>query len=192
MNPVMCITKDTLHLEEGVNTLTLNPINIQFIHRNIVDSTLPKYHAVGTMFLQVLPYIVVKCGNEYLTYARKGNEHRLHGKRSMGFGGHVDFTDWSNTIKDTLCFTAQRELVEELGLYVEDLALTDDYIFTNYDNVSQVHLGAIGIVEIQDKSMVKPSVDEVLDPQWLDSGAIRGHLDNYERWSQILIKHLDK
>lgn len=191
MNLVMCVSKHTLHLEEGINTLSIQEKDIHFIQREIVDSSSPNFHAVGTMFPQLLPYIAVKCGEEYLTYARKGNETRLHGKRSMGFGGHVDFTDWVGSVSDTLEETARRELAEELLLH-EDIIITGDYIYSNYDAVSQVHLGVIGIVEIEDKSLVKPNQDEVLDPQWLSISSIRGTLDKYERWSQILAKYLDK
>lgn len=191
MNPVMCITKDNLQLSDGINKFKINPDDIHFINRNIVDSKLPKYHAVGTMLPQLLPYIYVKCGNEYLTYARKGKETRLHGKRSMGFGGHVELEDLDMTPLHTLHCSANRELQEELGLDTT-LHLTDEFIYSTYDQVSQVHIGIIGFVEITDKSLIKADETEVLDPQWKTIEQIRAKLDGYERWSQILAKHLDK
>lgn len=191
MNPVMCITKDNLQLSDGINKFKINPDDIHFINRNIVDSKLPKYHAVGTMLPQLLPYIYVKCGNEYLTYARKGKETRLHGKRSMGFGGHVELEDLGMTPLGTIHCSAERELQEELGLDTT-LHLTDEFIYSTYDQVSQVHIGIIGFVEITDKSLIKADEAEVLDPQWKTIEQIRAKLDGYERWSQILVKHLDK
>ena len=188
--PVMCVSKHSLHLEEGINTLSIQEKDIHFIQREIVDSSSLSFHAVGAMFPQLLPYIAVKCGDEYLTYARKGTETRLHGKRSMGFGGHVDLTDWVGSVIGTLEETALRELAEELVLH-EPVLITNDFIYSNYDKVSQVHLGVIGIVEIEDKSLIKPNQDEVLDPQWLSISFIRSKLDRYERWSQILAKYLD-
>ena len=191
MKPVMCITKDNLQLSDGINKFKINPDDIHFINRNIVDSKLPEYHAVGTMLPQLLPYIFVKCGNEYLTYARKGKETRLHGKRSMGFGGHVELEDLDMTPLGTLHCSAKRELNEELGLDTT-LRLTDEFIYSTYDLVSQVHIGIIGFVEITDKSLVTSDEAEVLDPQWKTVEQIRANLDTYERWSQILAKHLDK
>ena len=191
MKPVMCITKDNLQLSDGINKFKINPDDIHFINRNIVDSKLPKYHAVGTMFPQLLPYIYVKCGNEYLTYARKGKETRLHGKRSMGFGGHVELEDLDMTPLHTLHCSASRELQEELGLDTT-LHLTDEFIYSTYDQVSQVHIGIIGFVEITDKSLIKPDELEIINPEWKTLASIRGRLDSYERWSQILVKHLDK
>lgn len=191
MNPVMCVTKDTLNLTEGINKIQPSDFEYHFIQRSIVDSKLPKYHAIGTTLLQLLPYIVVKCGNEYLTYARKGTEARLHGKRSIGFGGHIDLSDFDDIVQWTIHNAGERELKEELDLE-ESLVMSDEFIFTNYDNVSQVHLGCIGYVEIKDKSLVKPNPDEILDPQWLTAESIRAKLDTYEKWSRILIKHLDK
>ena len=190
MNPVMCTTKPN-NLVEGINQLKINPEDIHFINRNIVDSKLPEYHDIGTKLLQLLPYVVIKCGDEYLTYARKGTETRLHGKCSMGFGGHVELQDVQDTVEHTIAITAVRELVEELGLKAP-LVLTGDYIYSKYDNVSQVHLGAIGLVEIDDKSLIKPDELEVLNPKWKTLHSIRGRLDSYEKWSQILVKHLDK
>lgn len=191
MNPVMCITKDNLPLTEGINFIQINPEDIHFINRNIVDSKLPKYHAIGTNLLQILPYIFVKCGDEYLTYARKGSETRLHGKRSMGFGGHVELKDLQDNAENALIIAGGRELDEELGIHVPPV-LTNEYIYSTFDNVSQVHLGAIGFIEVADKSLIKPNPDEVLAPQWLTAEQIRARLDTYEKWSRILIKHLDK
>lgn len=190
MNPVMCTTKPN-NLVEGINQLKINPEDIHFINRNIVDSKLPEYHAVGTMLPQLLPYIFVKCGNEYLTYNRKGSEDRLHGKCSMGFGGHVELQDVRDTVEHTISVTAVRELAEELGLKAP-LELTGDYIYSKYDNVSQVHLGVVGLVEIDDKSLIKPDELEIINPEWKTLDSIRGRLDSYEKWSQILAKHLDK
>lgn len=189
MNPVMCITKHSLNLKEGVNKININPENIHFINRNIVDSQ--EYHDIGKQFLQLLPYITVKCGDEYLTYARKGKEQRLHGKRSMGFGGHVELDDLYHDVHKTLIVSAGREVHEELGLII-DIVLTDDYIYSDYDNVSQVHLGVIGLIEIEDKSLINPDDLEILDPTWKTIDSIRARLDAYERWSQILAKYLDK
>lgn len=70
--------------------------------------------------------------------------------------------------------------------------LYNDFIYSDYDLVSQVHLGMIGLVEIEDKSLIKPDDLEIIDPQWQTLIDIRATLDKYERWSQILSKHLDK
>lgn len=190
MNPVMCTTKPN-NLVEGINQLKINPEDIHFINRNIVDSKLPEYHDIGTKLLQLLPYVAIKCGNEYLTYNRKGSEDRLHGKCSMGFGGHVELQDIRDTVEHTIAITAVRELAEELGLKAP-LVLTGDYIYSDYDNVSQVHLGVVVLVEIDDKSLIKPDELEVINPEWKTLNSIRGRLDSYEKWSQILAKHLDK
>ena len=109
----------------------------------------------------------------------------------MGFGGHVELQDVQDTVEHTIAITAVRELVEELGLKAP-LVLTGDYIYSEYDNVSQVHLGVVGLVEIDDKSLIKPDELEIINPEWKTLNSIRGRLDSYEKWSQILAKHLDK
>lgn len=189
MNPVLCITKSKLNLKNGINQININPNDVHFINRNIVDSQ--EYHDIGKQFLQLLPYVAIKCDNEYLTYARQGSEQRLHGKRSMGFGGHVELQDLHFNLAKTLTHSASREIYEELGLDME-IFLTNDYIYSDYDNVSQVHLGIIGVLEIKNKSIIQPNDEEILDPVWQSIDSIRARLDAYEKWSQILAKYLDK
>ena len=189
MNPVLCITKSKLNLKNGINQINIDPSDIHFINRNIVDNQ--EYHDIAKQFLQLLPYVAIKCGNEYLTYARKGSEQRLHGKRSMGFGGHVELCDLQHSICKTLTQSANRELNEETGLNL-NIKLTHDYIYSDYDNVSLVHLGIIGVVEIEDKSLIIPDKTEILNPAWKTIDSIRARIDAYERWSQILVKYLDR
>ena len=55
-----------------------------------------------------------------------------------------------------------------------------------------MHIGAIGFIELGDKSLIKPDESEILNPVWQTIDDIRARIDGYERWSQILVKHLDK
>lgn len=72
-------------------------------------------------YLQLIPYIaVVNERGEYFSYERgsAGNEARLHAKRSIGLGGHIDHPV-TTTIEDLIATEAARELEEEVGLIIE-------------------------------------------------------------------------
>src|SRR5699024_7470616 len=45
-----------------------------------------------TTYLQPIPYTIIKQGSKYFAYTRLegGGEARLHGKTSIGAGGHMD------------------------------------------------------------------------------------------------------
>src|SRR3546814_9399888 len=75
-------------------------------------------------FIQPIPYIVVKNGDNLLSYLRtpKGGEERLHSKIAVGFGGHVDLKDATLNddlmidLRATMATAALREMSEELGI----------------------------------------------------------------------------
>src|ERR1044072_7133831 len=61
----------------------------------ILSST-PTYKSRSTIetdtnFKQLIPYVVVVCGDKILRYRRgaTGGENRLHGLFSIGIGGHI-------------------------------------------------------------------------------------------------------
>lgn len=193
MNPVLCISRIALPPVDSDQIVSFNgdldPNHIHFLNRSLADAKDEKLFAIAKEYPQLLPYVIVTCGDEFLTYARRGTEDRLHGKRSLGFGGHVEVSDVTQ-VKSVYDLTdcAKRELEEELGLKDANVYISNDLIFSNYDNVSKVHVGVLGYCEI-DKSLIKPDGLEIIDPQWQTQSDIRARLDNYERWSQLVIKH---
>jgi hypothetical protein len=46
-----------------------------------------------TTWAQIIPYVVLTRGSKYAVYVRKGTETRLHGKLSLGIGGHIGVSD---------------------------------------------------------------------------------------------------
>ena len=184
---VMCVTKEAITDNFSLNNLPNE--HIHFMNREVVD----KIPEVGKMFPQIIPVIAVKKDNKYLTYARNGTEGRLHGKRSMTVGGHIDITDtYGSTHKDyrpTIAIAAMRELREETGLM--KIFTYNDFNQTIWipdgDEVSQVHIGLVSIVET-DKT-ITPN-EELADVQWLTKEELIRDISNYELWSQHLIQTL--
>lgn len=107
-------------------------------------------------FRQLLPYVVlVDHKGNLITYnrpAKGGGEGRLAGNFSIGFGGHVELTDWSGRPWSTCFNAAERELREEL--HMEGVTATEDplteldhtlaaLILSNDTDVDSVHLGLV-------------------------------------------------
>lgn len=143
---------------------------------------------------QLIPYVAVKYDNKYLTYHRKGTETRLHGLKSFGFGGHIEESDiFEFTFLSDLFIPIERELMEELGLKPDDykLQIYPKFIYSNKTNVSKVHIGVVAIAELH-KDNLNPDGLEIINPQWESMSSIRANMDNYETWSYLLAKAIDK
>lgn len=113
---------------------------------------------------QIIPYVIIgsKVNETFLTYTRpnKGNESRLHGKISIGFGGHIETCDTGDAINldDVIINCARREIKEELSLWTNDLTYkTLGYINDDSNPVGRVHFGVVLYLDVS-----SVSVDNIL------------------------------
>lgn len=206
INPVLCVTFSAVmeairmkHIPDDnqAYSLRINDIDqkhFHFLNRSIADSNLFTDFTIAKQLPQVLPYVMVICGDEVLTYSRaKGQEDRLHGKLSCGFGGHVDISDIDPN-NFNLTKGIMRELLEELRLddtspfvFLEcNMALIDQ---TN--EVGKVHLGYVYTVELSSKDMINPDLDEIHLPEWKTFDQLNEEFSSYENWSQTLIRVME-
>ena len=166
-----------------------------FRHRDEVDDKGMLNFSTALSTPQVLPYMLVKYKGSYLTYSRsKGAETRLHGTRSLGFGGHVDVTDAvpGNGITDVILDAAKRELKEELGLDLEQFSkrVNFNHCIVDYTNtVGMVHFGIVAVIDLNDQDMedMKQCAEELTDVQWRTVEQLQADADQYENWSKALI-----
>lgn len=193
---VLCV--DTTQLDKPKEVAEVIPQQLSsiednafaFISRSVVDSNDPMDQLIQTRFRQVIPYALVKYGDKYLSYQRKGSEERLHSFRSLGIGGHIDITDYTGSIQETISKSANREVMEELGLNTEmlDLSPCKQLIIDNTSTVSKAH---VGIPYIMDVSGMDFNLGEELHlPVWLTKEEILELKDQYEIWSRLLINSL--
>ncbi len=194
---VLCVTRDLLPKGEGLIPFSINSIpnnHFHFINRSVADIKAEEnenlFH-VAKNLPQILGYVVIKCGEEYLTYSRKkGAEARLHGSLSIGFGGHVDITDFGEEgYKGALISSTERELKEELNL---EVILSEDS-FKNLlvdlkNSVGEVHVGLPLIIEIDDKDFITTDLNEISSPLWVLKEDLVKDVNQFENWSQILIE----
>lgn len=138
-----------------------------------------------TTTLQLLPYMIIRDQNtgKFFRYTRgqKGQESRLHGKTSLGVGGHVDTAPPADcSIWRHLAMEAVRELQEEIGYsasyyfvdQLEDFLKQQNvnymYLPESSSQVDRVHLGLIYVVNIGVDADMLAKLEEgvICDPQW--------------------------
>lgn len=147
---------------------------------------------------QLIPYSIVTCDGRVLLVQRsaKGGEKRLHGKLSIGIGGHVNPEDLEHAPRPgrtALDAGSEREIAEELevrGTYeVRRVGLLND----DSNAVGAVHLGIVQVVHV--RGTVEIREKEQLQGRLVpceELGALFEQGANFETWSHLLIPHVGK
>ncbi len=143
---------------------------IAFVPRNLCET--------DPTWLQIIPYLLVSSrrplgeGKNVLAYRRTklAGEKRLHGKHSIGFGGHINRGDtpkasWSMNVLNFILRCAGRELREEIEIGDSRLSSLG-WLFEDTTEVGTVHVGAVILVELE-KPEAKPRADEVSDLRFI-------------------------
>lgn len=168
----------------------------------LLESTQLSYRPRGQMeqdpsFKQLIPYMVFRYTGadgvpQLFQYTRGGGqgEKRLHAKRSVGIGGHISTDDAeAGTIADVYRVGMQRELAEEVIL---ETAYTENCVGLINDDetpVGQVHLGVVHLFDVNEP-LVQPRETEILDAGFRPAAEILADLDQFESWSQIVVRAL--
>lgn len=141
-------------------------------------------------YKQLIGYVLLKDANtnEVLVYKRLvgGGEARLHGKDSVGIGGHMNEVE-GKTIFEMLKINAARELNEEVGVSEEEALNNLHFIGLINDDkteVGQVHVGVVYECKV-DKSKVEVKEDDTLVIKWMTADEAKAE-ENYETWSEFL------
>jgi predicted NUDIX family phosphoesterase len=150
---------------------------------------------------QVIPYTIVQVDERVLLMQRlaRGGERRLHGKLSIGVGGHInpeDHAEGESTVAagdSPIDRGARREIAEELeirGTYDLRIAglLNDDS-----NPVGAVHVGIVQVARVQGTVAIREG--NVLEGRLVrreELADLRRRNENFETWSSILLDHLDQ
>jgi predicted NUDIX family phosphoesterase len=147
---------------------------------------------------QLLPYVTLISpeGNFYV-YGRgkEGGEGRLHGKLSIGLGGHVDTATFGN-LYDHLHDEAGRELEEEVGLEPDTYELTFSHLISDQEpdgkevSVGSVHLGIWGWANIEESQLGAAEKDVIVGGEWHDLDWLVANVERFEPWSKMAIAQL--
>ena len=143
-------------------------------------------------FKQIIPYVVVRHGDRFLMTQRtsRQTEKRLHGKFSLGIGGHINDTEVIGSGQDVLRAGLERELSEEVEICGERLSLDLAGIISDDSTpVGQVHLGLVFILHT-DSPEFKVREADLMTAEWADFNLLQERLPRMETWSQIVVEKI--
>lgn len=137
-------------------------------------------------YKQIIPYVVLKQKGRVFSTRRlnKGGESRLHGKLSIGIGGHINPVDETDR-RSVLMKGLERELEEEVYIQRRGDLVPQGFINDDGNGVGAVHLGLCFSMEVEGEVSVKET--EKLSGSWLSLQELRSEYDNMETWSQIAL-----
>ena len=150
----------------------------EFIDRPAAEET-PSYK-------QIIPYVVLTQKGRVFTTRRlnKGGESRLHGKLSIGIGGHINPVDETDR-RSVLMKGLERELEEEVYIQHRGELVPQGFINDDGNGVGAVHLGLCFSMEVEGEVSVKEM--EKLSGAWMSLQELKEEYHNMETWSQIAL-----
>ena len=137
-------------------------------------------------FKQIIPYVVVRDAENYLLMQRTtaGGNARLHGRFSIGVGGHLNPGDGG------LLGGLVREWHEELhAAFVPEfrlVALLND----DTTEVGMVHLGAVYLADVEGRPVEIRETDK-LTGSFVEPAAVAAVADRLETWSRLVFEFLE-
>lgn len=150
-----------------------------FIDRNVAE--------FDETIRQVIPYVLMSQDDKFLLLRRtnKQQEKRLHGKLSIGVGGHITPQD-GDTPWEAFLNGMEREMREEVNVEVNKmsyLGLLNDLS----SPVSRVHVGIVYLAEVKFHGLNEPDMFE----WWLKNiGEIGEREEELEGWSKLALDFL--
>jgi predicted NUDIX family phosphoesterase len=154
-----------------------------------------RHAELDSSFKQVIPYCVVVRGGEVFVMRRLegGGEARLHGKRSVGVGGHINPVDGMGAGDDVVAEGLRREVEEELHVdgpwEVRTVGLLND----DSTDVGSVHVGLVGVVTTEADVRVRET--DALEGGFVGVAELRRLLAeeraSFETWSALVLDHID-
>lgn len=133
---------------------------------------------------QLIPYVVVRDGASVFLMHRTdaGGDARLHGKASIGVGGHLNPVDEG---EDALMAGLRREWHEELETDwqpdFELIGLLND----DSNPVGAVHLGVVFTVQADGRPVAVREHDKLVGA-FAGADAVAASWDRLETWSQLV------
>lgn len=139
---------------------------------------------------QLIPYVVVRQDPRLFLMERSsaGGDARLHGKASIGVGGHLNPLDHS---EDPLLGGLRREWSEELIADFEPEFRLVGLLNDDSNPVGSVHLGVVFTVEA-DGHAVAVREHEKLTGRFASRDEVMAAWERLETWSQLTLVALEE
>ena len=147
---------------------------------------------------QLIPYVIIKCGQKYLTYVRgkRAGETRLIGNRSIGIGGHINPVDnevplFGVDYRRIYETAVRREVDEEVNIEGNRsdriVALLND----DTNEVGAVHLGVVHILTVENENVTR-NEQMITQLEFKTLEELNAVRDEMETWSQLCLDGLEK
>jgi predicted NUDIX family phosphoesterase len=139
-------------------------------------------------YKQLIPYVVVQDRRRVFLLQRTdaGGDARLHGKASIGVGGHLNPVDAG---EDPLMAGLRREWAEELVADWEPDFTLVGLLNDDSNPVGSVHLGIVFTVEADGRAIEVRERDK-LTGSFVEADAVAMAWDRLETWSQLVARGL--
>jgi predicted NUDIX family phosphoesterase len=138
---------------------------------------------------QLIPYVVVRDGERVFLMHRTdaGGDARLHGKASIGVGGHLNPVDDG---EDALMAGLRREWAEELEAEWEPRFELVGLLNDDTNPVGSVHLGVVFTVDAAGRGVDVREHDKLIGA-FAGPAEIRASWDRLETWSRHAAEALE-
>lgn len=146
---------------------------------------------------QIIPYVVLKHGDQYMFSKRLKGDSRLVGGLTIGMGGHIDYCDlemdathidFSHTVNNCI----YRELMEETTIKSEDMIRYRPItcFIDESNDVSSVHACILYEMELYSTDIEIKETDK-LEAKWLSINEVTDDMyESLEGWSKIAYTEL--
>jgi predicted NUDIX family phosphoesterase len=136
-------------------------------------------------YKQVIPYLVLRDGPAFFLMQRTtgGGDARLHGRYSIGVGGHLNPGD------DGVLGGLRREWAEELvAAFVPEFRLVG-LLNDDTTEVGAVHLGAVYVADAEGRPVAIRETEK-LTGSFVPEHEVAAVADRLETWSRLVFEFL--
>ncbi|MDR2516954.1 MAG: hypothetical protein LBC88_06180 [Spirochaetaceae bacterium] len=179
MEEVLVIPRSLLRArEDGESLIAAIREAGRFLPRDSVEND-PSYK-------QIIPYVFARQGGFWFVLRRLAtqSEKRLHGRLSLGIGGHINPVDRTGG-EDPVRAGLRRELAEEVSLDAAGEPVFRGVINDESSPVGQVHLGLVFELACASSSFEIREKDK-MEGAWADRASIAARYGAFESWSQMV------
>lgn len=196
---VLCIARTALPIDNESGFFSVSAFN-QFVEHNEALKYVPRKEAEKDFSLkQIVTYVAILKDQHVLCYER-GNYSatgaELIGRKSIGFGGHIDANDVNLFSSDRygIISNAWRELQEELRLTDKHISsegpLVVGLINDNSTIEGQKHLAIAMIVRCRAGRDFTKGELEIRNLHWKTAIVLPNDLSSFEVWSKIFYERI--
>ncbi len=149
---------------------------------------------------QIIPYTVFQRSpsEEVFMYERtkNGGESRLHSKKSIGVGGHINPCDGENMKYPGLAYweAFYREIREEVNFICHGSPKTAapiiGLIYDDSNDVGKVHFGVVHLFKVPAGTHFTSKDPAIANGEWVLSSDMEFHETQLENWSALVAEYL--